>query len=175
MVRETQKEKIERLERELSQAQEVIKEQNNKIDSMIDKADNSFENSVTYEQMKKQIEISKQIIKNQDAEIAKLKKQYKEDLTKAYTETAMLESQIETKEKECSSQIKELERYYTYKLESKGEKKVHNERRAGRKQQILEDERQKIRDYRAEGHTIKEISKIFNRSVGIIHKIINEK
>ena len=55
MPRETQKLKIERLENELKQANEIIQNLNNEISEMIDKTDNSFENSSTYKQMKKQI------------------------------------------------------------------------------------------------------------------------
>ena len=51
MARETQKEKIERLEKSLNNANNIIQQLNNEISDMIDKADNSFENSSTYKQM----------------------------------------------------------------------------------------------------------------------------
>ena len=56
MARETQKERIEKLEQLLNNANATIERQNKQIDSMIDKADDGFENSVTYKQMLKQIE-----------------------------------------------------------------------------------------------------------------------
>ena len=128
------------------------------------------------EQQEKEIKKLKQIIKDQDASIKKLKKQYKEDLTKAYTETAKLETQMETKEKEYNNHIKELERYYTYKLESKGKtiQKVHNERGAGRKARFTDTEIETIKMYRIQGKTIKEIADMFKCSVGLIHKLISE-
>ena len=56
MARETQKERIEKLEQLLNNANATIERQNKQIDSMIDKADESFENSSTYKQMLQQIE-----------------------------------------------------------------------------------------------------------------------
>ena len=56
MAKETQKEKIERLEKSLNNANNIIQQLNNEISDMVDKADESFENSSTYKQMLKQIE-----------------------------------------------------------------------------------------------------------------------
>lgn len=53
-------------------------------------------------------------------------------------------------------------------------KKVHNERRAGRKSKFTNQEKEMIRMYRIQGKTIKEIAQIYSCSVGLIHKIINE-
>lgn len=50
----------------------------------------------------------------------------------------------------------------------------HNERGAGRKQMFGEAQKMAMKDYRDQGYTIKQISKIFNCSVGIVHKLINE-
>lgn len=54
-------------------------------------------------------------------------------------------------------------------------KKVHNERGAGRKAKLTNQEKEMIRMYRIQGKTIKEIAEIYSCSVGLIHKIINEK
>ena len=51
---------------------------------------------------------------------------------------------------------------------------THNERGAGRKSRFSEEEKEKMKMYRSEGKTIKEIAEIYNCSVGLIHKIINE-
>lgn len=82
MKKETQKAKIERLEQLLANANKTIEIQNKQIDSMVDKEDNSFENSVLYRQMVKQIEslelqlkVSKDSIKhNRDMYISEVKK-----------------------------------------------------------------------------------------------------
>lgn len=141
MARETQKEKIERLERELIQANKEIQQLNikllnlnNEITSMQDNADNGFENSSEYIQMQKRIKV------------------------------------LELKNNSLEDTIKHNE-----KIQKLNNEKVHNERGAGRKQEIAEEERAEIKRHRAEGKTIKEIATLFNRSVGIIHKIINEK
>ncbi|WP_287621362.1 sigma factor-like helix-turn-helix DNA-binding protein [Clostridium sp.] len=53
-------------------------------------------------------------------------------------------------------------------------KKVHNERGAGRKAKLTNQEKEMIRMYRIQGKTIKEIAQMYSCSVGLIHKIINE-
>lgn len=164
MARETQKEKIERLEKELDTANSIIQKLNNEISKMIDKADNSFENSSTYKQMSKQIETLTLKVKAISDSSEHNRKMYNAELKR--------NSDLIKEIQQLKNENQQLRNADIYKLNNE---KKHNERGAGRKQQILDDERQKIRDYRAEGHTIKEISKIFNRSVGIIHKIINEK
>ena len=63
MAKETQKEKIERLEKSLNNANNIIQQLNNEISDMVDKADESFENSSTYKQMLKQIETLEMKIK----------------------------------------------------------------------------------------------------------------
>lgn len=156
MAKETQKEKIERLETSLNNANEIIQKLNNELLEIIDNADNSFENSSIYKQMKKQIKDLELKLKVSEDSKEHNRNMYNAELkrnTKLIKEVQKLNNENETLKK----------------------KRERNERGAGRKQQIQEEERQRIRDCRAEGHTIKEISKIFNRSVGIIHKIINEK
>ena len=51
---------------------------------------------------------------------------------------------------------------------------MHNERGAGRKAKLTNQEKEMIRMYRIQGKTIKEISQMYSCSVGLIHKIINE-
>lgn len=52
--------------------------------------------------------------------------------------------------------------------------KEHNERGAGRKARFTNAEIETIKMYRLQGKKIKEIAEMFNCSVGLIHKIINE-
>ena len=54
------------------------------------------------------------------------------------------------------------------------EDKTHNERGAGRKSKFTDLEKETIRMYRIQGKTIKDIAEMFNCSVGLIHKLINE-
>lgn len=110
------------------------------------------------EELKKEIESKEEHIKSlylqqvkADEEVKKVKKEHQE-LFEAYK--------------------KDLERVKDeYK---KGNVKKHNERGAGRKREITDQERTEIKKHRACGKTIKEIAALFNRSVGIIHKIVNE-
>lgn len=51
----------------------------------------------------------------------------------------------------------------------------HNARGAGRKAKFTDDQVDEIRRLREDGNTIKEIAKRYNCSVGLIHKLINEK
>ena len=53
--------------------------------------------------------------------------------------------------------------------------KLKNERGAGRKNKFNEHDVENIKMYRLQGRTIKEIAEIYSCSVGLIHKLINEK
>lgn len=52
--------------------------------------------------------------------------------------------------------------------------KAHNERGAGRKERFSEQDKEMMKMYRIQGKTIKEISEMYQCSVGLVHKIINE-
>ena len=52
---------------------------------------------------------------------------------------------------------------------------IHNARGAGRKAKFTDKQIEEIRRLREDGNTIKEIAKRYNCSVGLIHKLINEK
>lgn len=54
------------------------------------------------------------------------------------------------------------------------DEKKHNNRGAGRKSKFTDEEKAMIKMYRFQGKTIKEISEMYNCSVGLIHKLINE-
>lgn len=154
MAKETQKAKIERLENELEQAHEIIQKLNNEISNMIDKADKSFENSSTYKQMSKQIETLTLKVKAISDSSEHNKRMYNSELHR--------NSELINEIQKLNNESKEIE-------------KKHNERGAGRKREITEQERQQIKAYRSQGMTIKYIAELFGRSVGIVHKIINEK
>ena len=52
---------------------------------------------------------------------------------------------------------------------------IHNARGAGRKAKFTDKKIEEIRRLREDGNTIKEIANRYNCSVGLIHKLINEK
>ena len=52
---------------------------------------------------------------------------------------------------------------------------INNARGAGRKAKFTDDQVDEIRRLREDGNTIKEIANRYNCSVGLIHKLINEK
>lgn len=242
MAKETQKEKIERLEKQLDNANSIIQKLNNEISEMIDKADNSFENSSTYKQMEKHIKdlelklkvsndsvehnkkmYNTELKRNSDLikEIQKLKN---EDYTledikeleqkvknaqknsdkwhKEYFNKDMQYKELEKKYKELEEQLKEfknikkqlkisnevIKKMAKEIQELKNEKEIykndnntitvikkHNERGAGRKARFTDEQIKEIKQYRANGKTIKEIAEMFKCSVGLIHKLINEK
>ena len=74
--------------------------------------------------------------------------------------------------KKLQKENKELKKNNIQKLNNE---KIHNERGAGRKARFTEQQKAKIKMYRLQGKTIKEIAEMFNCSVGLIHKLINEK
>lgn len=212
MARETQKEKIERLEKSLSNANEIIQKLNNEISEMIDKADNSFENSSTYKQMARQIETLELKVKAITDTAEHNRKMYEHELRineKLYMQSKSneidnnnseiinqkLQSAQESSDKWHKEFLKKKQEYESLKenydkVEKENQKlinenielknntnihKVKNERGAGRKREITDKERADIRQQRATGKTIKDIAIMFNRSVGIVHKIITEK
>lgn len=134
MVKETQKAKIERLEKEIWDYKVLVSKLQNEIYDMQDKAEDIFINSPTYQQLTKRVEVLER-------------------------ENKILKGQLEHKEK-------------VHKLNSE---KPKNERGAGRKPKFLEVEVATMHMYRLQGKTIKEIAEIYDCSVGLVHKLINEK
>lgn len=51
----------------------------------------------------------------------------------------------------------------------------HNERGAGRKKQFGDAHKLAMRAYRANGMSYREIAKIYDCSVGVVYKLINEQ
>lgn len=60
------------------------------------------------------------------------------------------------------------------KLQLDKSSKIKNERGAGRKQKFTDNQVEEIRALRENGNSIREISKKFNCSVGLVHKLINK-
>lgn len=97
------------------------------------------------------------------------RKEIYEDMVRYREERAELMDKLYSKE----------ERYYLEQariLANKNYKRViHNERGAGRKNKFTTEQIQQIKEARAKGKSIRAIAEEFNCSVGLIHKLINEK
>lgn len=187
MVKETQKQAIDRLKKELQIKQDQYFKLYNDMLEMQKKADENFENSIEYKQMKERIDylekankLSKdtntrltekvdnlinkinttniQELINEKEHYKKLYDKYFELLEKEQNRTNELESIIK------DNDIQKLNNEHKY-----------NERGAGRKPKFTDKERETIKMYRLQGKTIKEIATIYNCSVGLIHKLINEQ
>ncbi len=76
---------------------------------------------------------------------------------------------LEDKNKMLENKVKRSEN--THKLTNEPK---HNERGAGRKTRLTDQEKEMIRMYRIQGKTIKELAEMYACSVGLIHKIVNE-
>ena len=157
MKKETQKEKIERLESEVLELQSNLKEymmlledRNKVIYEMQEKADNEFSNSPYRSQLERALFISEESEK---------------------TLRNRLES-LEKRSKAKDDYIQELKNENEI-LKANCAMPVKNARGAGRKSK-LDDKKYEIKQLRAEGMKIQELADRYNCSVGKIHKLINE-
>ena len=123
---------------------------------MKEKAEIDFENSPTFIQYTKRIEL----LEGQN-EAYRLSVEHEKKMRKAL---------VDNYEPEIKRLNEEVQ-----KLKNENREKIHNERGAGRKSRFTEQEKESIRMYRLQGKTIKEIAEMFSCSVGIIHKLIHEK
>lgn len=157
-MKETQKQYITRIEKELQQAKKELKEYkelcnklNAEILQMQERADKDYANSSDYKQMNKRVEFletrNKMLESNNNSLNGKVQNLINE-----------------IKGKDNSSNIQELI------IE-----KQHNERGAGRKTRFTDQEKETVKMYRLQGKTIKELAEMFCCSVGLIHKLINEQ
>ena len=126
-----------------------LKDENKKLLERITDLENSLHNSAYYKEGDYAVEAIKRgkIIEKQEKSIQKLKN----EIQKLKDKNKLLKS---------NNVI--------------SDKKSHNERGAGRKERFSDQEKEMMKMYRIQGKTIKEISKIYSCSVGLIHKIINE-
>ena len=126
-----------------------LKDENKKLLEKIAELEKSLHNSAYYKDGDYAVEAVKRgkIIEKQEKEIQKLKS----EIQKLKNENKKLKSS---------------------KVVS--DKKIHNERGAGRKEKFSEQEKEMMKMYRIQGKTIKEIADMYSCSVGLIHKIINE-
>ena len=155
MARETQKAKIERLEKEIEMWRELCSKMQKELSEFKELADDSYEKSSTYIQQCKRIELLEE--RN---EAYRLSVEHEKNMRKVLVDN--YEPEIERLNEEIQKLKNENVR-------------IHNERGAGRKSIFTEQEKETIRLYRLQGKTIKELAEMFSCSVGIIHKLIHEK
>lgn len=149
MVKETQKEKIDRLEKQVADYEKYLQELKNENDRL-------------------NIELANKICEKND-----LKKENEELRAKLRTAEHFNNenniSMLTIRTCKQSSRIKELEEEI-HKLKNE---RVKNERGAGRKPK-LDNKKEEIKQLRKEGMKIQELASKYKCSVGKIHKLINE-
>ena len=125
--------------------------------------DKSYE--VEIEELKKKIDCLNDIIARLEKRNERLEddvEKYKKDYLYYFNEYLKL------KDKDFKRNLDEMDQLKKNSL-------MHNARGAGRKAKFTDDQVDEIRRLREDGNTIKEIAKRYNCSVGLIHKLINEK
>ena len=138
------------LESRLQDSIETSLAVNKRITEMQENADNGFINSPEFSWMTKEIErlkLENKCIKD-TAEYEKRRRE-----------------RIAEENKRLTAEIKRLETMLTERINRAG----------GRPQRFTEQEKEAIKMYRLKGQTMREIAEFYNCSVGLIHKVINEK
>lgn len=99
-----------------------------------------------------------------------------EKLSLRATQRGVIVEKQEREIQELKSEIQKL-KIENEKLKSSNticNRKIYNERGAGRKARFSSQEKEMMKMYRIQGKTIKELAEMYSCSVGLIHKIINE-
>lgn len=159
VARETKQAIIERLTAELEELNAKYTEAlNNNIELMNEvtelnnKLDDNFSKSNYKKQLEERLNLTEQKLKSKEHECVHLIQR------------------AEQREKYIHELIYENERMRTTATEKK-----HNERGAGRKRKLEQKQIELIKMYRAQGMTYKQIAEQEQISVGLVHKLINEK
>ena len=130
-------------------------------DSLVE--DESYE--VEIEELKSKIDCLNDVIARLERNNKRLEddvEKYKKDYLYYFNEYLKL------KDKDFKRNLDEMDQLKKNSL-------MHNARGAGRKAKFTDDQVDEIRRLREDGNTIKEIANRYNCSVGLIHKLINEK
>ncbi len=154
---------IEDLNKRLTEVNEVNMKLVNEKAAMADKADEEFENSSTYKQMTKEIDMLKLQLKTTDG----IKESYKN----RYSEKDKIMQEILKEIEEYRDMVRKLKEQLE---KNNGVHKIKNERGAGRKERFTDKQKVEIKDYRAQGKSIREIAEVYKCSTGLIHKLIND-
>ena len=168
MAKETQKAKIERLESELEQALDLVHEQKLQInelkkykdasymDDMRAKYDSMIDDVQKLKSENERLRVENEQLKEENRDLVEHNQPYWDIEQRAWEKT------LEENE-ELKRQLAE------------GVQKIKNERGAGRKQKFTDAEIQSIKMYRLQGQSYRAIADMFDCSVGLAHKIINEQ
>ena len=159
MARITKAELEQQVKKLDEKCNEYIKQlinKDNEIARLKELADYSYEKSSTYIQQCKRIELLEE-----QNEAYRLSVEHEKKMRKAL---------VDNYEEEIKRLNEEVQ-----KLKNENKARIHNERGAGRKSKFTDQEKESIRMYRLQGKTIKEIAEMFNCSIGLIHKLIQEK
>lgn len=167
VAKETQKAKIERLESELEQALDLVHEQKLQINELKKYKDASSMDDIRakYDSMVDSVQKLKSENERLRVEVERLKEENK-DLVEHNQPYWDIEQRAWEKVLEENEELKRQ-------LEGSVQK-IKNERGAGRKQKFTNAEIQTIKMYRLQGKSYRAIAKMFDCSVGLVHKIINE-
>lgn len=139
------------LEKRLNEQNKINVELHNKISQM--QPDDKFENSPIYNQMVKEIEKLKAIIR-----LNEINTKSKDDTIKRDRDTIQ----------KLLKEIKELKSNNVV-------NKLKNERGAGRKEMFTEEQKARVKMLRLQDKSYRAIAKDMNCSVATVHKIINEQ
>ena len=145
------------LESRLQDSIETSLAVNKRITEMQENADNGFINSPEFTWLTKEIErlkLENKCIKD-TAEYEKRRRE-----------------RIAEENKRLTAEVKRLETMLT-ELTDVNNKRLN--RGGGRPSRFTEQEKEAIKMYRLQGQTMREIAEFFNCSVGLIHKVVNEK
>lgn len=167
MGKETQKAKIERLENELEQAQDLLHEQKLQIYELM-----KYKNESSIDDMRAKYDSmldTVQKLKKENEQLRKENARLKEE------NIDLVEHNQPYWDIEQRAWEKVLEENKELKKQLDGSvQKIKNERGAGRKPKFNDTEIQSIKMYKLQGKSYRAIAEIFNCSVGTIHKLINE-
>ena len=135
------------------------------LDTGTNKVVEDKSSEVEVEELKKKVDCLNDIIKRLEERNMKLESdvdRYREDYLYYHSEWAKL------KDKDFKRTLEDLDQLKKNSL-------MHNARGAGRKSRFSDDQIEEIKKLREDGSTIKEIASRYGCSVGLIHKLINEK
>lgn len=127
--------------------------------------------SVKIDRLEKEVELWRGLCEDRNKEIEAMQNKADEGFLNSPTYIQMTKRMrlLEEKAATLENTIK-----HDRKMNELTKKNKHNERGAGRKSRLSDQEKETIRMYRIQGKTIKELAEIFQCSVGLVHKLITE-
>lgn len=187
--RETQKEKIERLENEIEQLRVALQssydremEKEEEIRGLLRNSEENFKQTSSYLQMQRDLRTLEVSVSLKEKKVKKLEKDLgvlQEKLYQvedAYRAIVQEKQELETLHQEVLQEKQELlHTYLELMVEVDAMRPVHNARGAGRKSTLSQEEIQKILELREEGYSYKKIGNRMGLSATGIAKIIKRE